>query len=237
MTARVAYAEAGAALRAARARAAAVGLTVLEWQVFAAVAELTTSWSKTTDTTSARQIAAMVYGLDATEVNGGQRRRVRSALEALNTKGVIVLVGARGGRHAGVTVSLPPNTFSREHVFSPGDVDERQRVPATSPTCSGDASNVFPPAGNTEKNSEKISESEPSAQELALIDRMHAHFQQHGFYRHECGNTVAVLKAKGLSDRVLDDVIGRAINAGSTRLSSVTRKAEDWQRRRAGTAP
>jgi hypothetical protein len=247
VTARVTYAEAGAAMRAARARAAVVGLTVLEWQVFAVVAELTASWSKTTDKTSARRIAAMVYGIEVDQVDGGQRRRVRTALEALDHKGVITFAGARGGWNAGVIIGLP-NVLSPEHVVvgatCPGEdtLDGATCSDGNPQRAPAGTLNVLPPAGNTEKGVREVSPSAapsardvPTARDQELAQRMLEHFERHGFTAQDCASTVAALKAEGVSDLTLDEAIGRAVAAGARKLGYVVRVARDWQQQRTGT--
>lgn len=120
---RVPYRTAGAAQRQATAHALRSGITTLQWRVLAVVFDLTTSYSKLEDRTSARQIAARVYGVDAEKVMGSERKRVSYALKRLADLGIIVYGAPRGGRYAGFIVGIPAdaNVSHTEDVGASGD--------------------------------------------------------------------------------------------------------------------
>lgn len=82
---------------------------MLEWRVLAAVTELTASWSKLEDRTSARQIGALVYDVPAVDLTGYQRDRVGAALRRLRDSEIVTYRASRAGRGAGIIVGLPPS--------------------------------------------------------------------------------------------------------------------------------
>jgi hypothetical protein len=133
---RVHYRCAGAAQRQATVRAALSSVTALLWRVLCVVFYLTTSYSKLTDRTSARQIAALVYGVEPEGVMGSQRERVSRALNRLADLGIIQYNAPLGGRYAGLVVTVPvdPNVACLGHV-------ER----TTCPTCLAEEPNVSRP--------------------------------------------------------------------------------------------
>ena len=71
---RVPYSEAAQAMRAALARGRCANLTRFEFNVLVAASELVPSYSRRSDTVSARQVAAIAYGIaDTRKVEGWQR--------------------------------------------------------------------------------------------------------------------------------------------------------------------
>ena len=89
------------------------------------ICDLTASYSKLADRTSARQIAAMTLGVDTDdpEVVGGRRERVSKALDLLNEL-EIISYRARGdhGPNAGVYIALPPARVVVEQDHDSGGV-------------------------------------------------------------------------------------------------------------------
>jgi hypothetical protein len=100
------YAEVGTAMRAAVAKAHAADLGERDLRVFEAVLILTASWSKLSDKTSTRQVAALAYAVPHEDVHAQQRRRAGKSLRKLARLGVIGYAPGRG-HWARCTVSLP----------------------------------------------------------------------------------------------------------------------------------
>jgi hypothetical protein len=108
---RDAYAACGAAHRAAYERAAAADLSRRDWRVFGAVMVLLPSWSRLSDKTSVRQVAAIVYGkTDYETVTGWERDKTSLALRHLARLGIIGYQPGRG-HLARCLVSLPPSAI------------------------------------------------------------------------------------------------------------------------------
>jgi hypothetical protein len=83
------YKTAGELMRAAIDEALRHKLTVLQWKVFVVVLAKTGTYSKASDGTSSRDIAAAVYGVDYNAVKSWQRENVTRALARLRELGVI----------------------------------------------------------------------------------------------------------------------------------------------------
>ena len=116
---RVRYKYAGAAQRQAHTRAVERGATDFQLRVLLAVFYLTTSYSKLTDRTSARQIAAIVFGVDPERVAGWARKRVSSALKGLYDRGVLLYERTVGATW--LIVSVPPDNTAGEPYPESGD--------------------------------------------------------------------------------------------------------------------
>jgi hypothetical protein len=117
---RVPYKTAGAVFRDVLGRANALRppLGARERSVLDAVLELTTSYSKLVDSTTARRIAEIAYGVD--EVDGRDRERVREILNRLDARGLIQITPCGRGRSARIIVSVSSTT---PHMGM-GDYDE-----------------------------------------------------------------------------------------------------------------
>jgi hypothetical protein len=160
---RTTYNDAGRAYRSTVHRAMAVGLTPLELRVLLVVLELTASYSKMIDSTSARQIAARVYDTTPELLKGSQRQRVQEALRSLETKSIIGYETSRG-RYSVPNVWIH---WRLVNVTPPDDVDEYgfndtqwddvgapdavQCHPAAASMSPAGGVNVTPARDNTEK--------------------------------------------------------------------------------------
>ena len=133
------YAEVGRAMRAAVARAHATGLSERDLRVFDAVLVVTASWSRLSDETSTRQIAALAYSVPYDDVHDEQRRRAGKSLRKLARLGIIEYVPGRGHwARCRVGLSLVDDP-SNGVVSDP--VNGIQRVRLSRPTGSTQSSN------------------------------------------------------------------------------------------------
>ncbi len=107
---RVAYATAGAAGRAALARAAVARrdglLRPFDRDVLGVLVGEIVLYSRLTDEIGTRRLAADVYGIDRDAVTGHQRRRVAASLRKLRDAKVIEIETGRG-RNARTVVAFP----------------------------------------------------------------------------------------------------------------------------------
>lgn len=112
MTGRVAYAEAGAAIRQAHQRARRAGLGERQWRTLSAVIDRTASYSKLEDRTFLAAIADDVFGAD--DPTRWQMNKVAEDLKALAAAGIIEREPPRRGRPkksaagARYRIALPP---------------------------------------------------------------------------------------------------------------------------------
>jgi len=139
----LAFVDAGELARDAIGRACAADLGKVEWRVFAAVLDRTVTFSKQSDWTSSRQLAAIVYGVDREAVSGWQRRNVTRSLQVLADRGLIAYE-AGSGRHARMFVTL----LEGVHTDAPFPVDNAKGASVERETCVSPSRKVCQPVRN-----------------------------------------------------------------------------------------
>lgn len=118
-TAREGYVEAAKAARAALRRARSAKVRKLDRDVLDGLIELIPLYSRLADEIGTRQLAGIVYAIDAEKVSGHQRDRVRLSLLRLAAAGVVD-VDFNRGRYARSVVSFPPDQSSTPEQDSRG---------------------------------------------------------------------------------------------------------------------
>ena len=138
---RVAYRDAGSAMRQAVARATVADLGPLARSVLDAVLVLTVSYSKLTDTTTYRQIAELAYGRE--ELHGRERERASVALRSLAELGILEVTPSGRGRYARVVVTVPTATLgvALEHYESMDTQSVAVDVEVVDPMATSDGAN------------------------------------------------------------------------------------------------
>jgi hypothetical protein len=129
---RVKYRVAGLAMRETLARANALKprLGVRDRAVLEAVLVVTVSYSKLCDSTTARELACIAYGVPASEIDGRDRERVRESLNKLSALGLVDVTPTGKGRGARVVVSVHAPRETPLAVVGDYEVDEEETPPA-----------------------------------------------------------------------------------------------------------
>ncbi len=162
---RVSYVDACQAGREALQRARrARELRPFDRDVLGVLLELVPFYSRLSDEVGTRQIAALLYGIDASSVTGFQRDRVGASLRALDAAGVVVVESTRG-RYPRTTVTFPLSQSSAETPdcspaqASASALDDGSQSSADRGSIQrGSRLNPARRVGHSEKNSEKTSE-------------------------------------------------------------------------------
>jgi hypothetical protein len=163
----------------------AKNLGAFDRRVLDALVAVVFSYTRLQGTTTATQVAQWVYDLDADNVTGGHRKKVRESLRRLHADGIVSVATRKGRPSTGIenatTVELPrlemhPGSGVHSSVDDAGNEPQgrgpfpAENNPNLAPKSTPETRRNTPPTGwHTEKYSEKTSE-EREADKFAFED-------------------------------------------------------------------
>lgn len=212
---RIAYADAGVIMRDTLERAHRLGLGSLQLRVLNAVLAATVSYSKDTDATTTRNLAAFALGIDLEDVRGFQRDRVADALNKLEAHGLVTVTRTGKGRGSRLIVSVRSETpLAGVGVSGVENDPTREETPtatarnthshrAETPTVSGAHLEGLEVNPRPRRTHTKLEE---------LADRVCDHFEARGARAPRDEVERVLERALGLHDwRLVDSKIGQAL--------------------------